>query len=718
MMSPIRAAFSYPVDPRGGPRKYSKHIPRRLALALSVLTAVAAPFALPHPAVGAPADAPTADPTPPGKPRFDSTGAKVGEQLPNLPVYTLEGKQTSLHEAWTGGRPTLLLTSSFTCPKSRSTYPRADELAKRLEKKLSVAVIYVVEAHPKGDPSPYKGVEDVTVENERARVFCRQPATLDERLKLAGRFKQRLSVSVPIFVDAMDNAAWKQLGGGPNMGVLVRPNGIIVARQGWFDADSMGKAIQAFLAAAEREEKAREAAGPTKQSGLPDWEFSRAARNGNLEGLKRQLEKQPDLVHKTDSYSARGSEGGKTLLHYAAEGGHAAVAEFLLSRGADPDAFNEYTATPLHLAASHPGAHSGETVAALLKGGAHADPKGWVGPSPLQEAILRANRPAIDLLLKAGAKTNLYTDAGLDKLADLRRRLNTDPTLALRPDGAGRGPLAYAAGNGQLEAAKLLISYGAKDMPADEGESLALYWAIQAKDLPMVKLLLDNGSSPDGALWSEPFVHVVVRDGSKESVLILKALLAHKANARAGNMRGYEPLHTAAMRDEEPPAEAIESLLAAGADVNARVGADHSPCGPSEVFDLPHETVLQVAASAGAKENVRVLLAHGAKIDSRDGQARTPLHSAAGAEPGPNALTIVRLLLDKGAAVNVKDNEGLTPLDLALKANESAEKKDPAVIDLLRARGGKPGAEVAGPNGKPEPFNKDGKGGRSPEPAE
>src|SRR4051812_49495529 len=86
------------------------------------------------------------DTTPPGKPRFDSHGAKVGDQLPNLPMHGLDGKTVSLGQAWKDG-PTLLLTSSYTCPKSRSTYPSAAELARRVrEHGVHAAVIYVIEA--------------------------------------------------------------------------------------------------------------------------------------------------------------------------------------------------------------------------------------------------------------------------------------------------------------------------------------------------------------------------------------------------------------------------------------------------------------------------------------------------------------------------------------------------------------------------------------------
>ena len=112
-----------------------------------------------------------------------------------------------------------------------------------------------------------------------------------------------------------------------------------------------------------------------------------------------------------------------------------------------------------------------------------------------------------DLLLKAGAKPSFFTDAASGKIDALRPRLEADPTIARRPDGWGRAPLAYAAAAGQIEAARLLISYGAKDEPADGGERLALYWAIRAKQVPMVKLLLDNGSNANAIGEYQPFVH-------------------------------------------------------------------------------------------------------------------------------------------------------------------------------------------------------------------
>ena len=61
---------------------------------------------------------------------------------------------------------------------------------------------------------------------------------------------------------------------------------------------------------------------------------------------------------------------------------------------------------------------------------------------------------------------------------------------------------------------------------------------------------------------------------------------------------------------------------------------------------------------------VELLLRHGAKVDTRDGEGLTPLHAV-----DPVFLTentaAAELLIAGGADVNAKDNIGQTPLHIA-----------------------------------------------------
>lgn len=60
---------------------------------------------------------------------------------------------------------------------------------------------------------------------------------------------------------------------------------------------------------------------------------------------------------------------------------------------------------------------------------------------------------------------------------------------------------------------------------------------------------------------------------------------------------------------------------------------------------------------------VKLLLEHGASINSKDNDGDTALHMAVYS----NYLRIVEVLLNKGAWMHVKNQQGLTPLDIAGK---------------------------------------------------
>ena len=184
-----------------------------------------------------------------GRERFDfvAQGIQVGESVADATVYTLEGTPRRLSEFW-ADQPMLLVTASLTCPVARQRSPAVEQLAQRFGDQVSVVMLYTIEAHPKGDPSPYaEGNEWLTPQNQKEGILCRQPRTLEERLQRAKEFQHRLGVSVPVVIDGMDNGAWQTLGSGPNMGLLIRPDGVLAAKHGWFDGKAMLRSIQTLL---------------------------------------------------------------------------------------------------------------------------------------------------------------------------------------------------------------------------------------------------------------------------------------------------------------------------------------------------------------------------------------------------------------------------------------------------------------------------------------
>jgi hypothetical protein len=190
---------------------------------------------------------------------FDNNGVMPGQTVPDLDVVRLDGTPARLSTLWQE-KPTLLVTASLTCGRSRERQPWVNELATKYKDRINVAVLYTLEAHPVIDPSPYAEyspeLENPEHPGERSGgnrgepgLERRQPTDLDERKLLAEQFKDLLRVDVPIVMDPMNNAGWKALGGGPNMGFLIGRDGGVVVKHGWFDGETMDRSIEHYLAA-------------------------------------------------------------------------------------------------------------------------------------------------------------------------------------------------------------------------------------------------------------------------------------------------------------------------------------------------------------------------------------------------------------------------------------------------------------------------------------
>ena len=154
-----------------------------------------------------------------------------------------------------------------------------------------------------------------------------------------------------------------------------------------------------------------------------------AARLGDVEAVKSLLEQGADV---------NGALGdGMTALHWAAERGHAGVAEVLISAGAGVDVGTRIGSyTPLHLASR--GGH-GRVVRMLL--GVGADPNATTtnsGVTPLHLAAAAiGGAEAVAALLDHGAEVNA------------------------REGSAGQTPLMFAAANDRAASVTVLLKRGA-----------------------------------------------------------------------------------------------------------------------------------------------------------------------------------------------------------------------------------------------------------------
>lgn len=115
---------------------------------------------------------------------------------------------------------------------------------------------------------------------------------------------------------------------------------------------------------------------------FPD-EIHEFARNGDLDGIKALVEKNPELVNAKD-------KDGRTPLYWACRGVHLEVVKFLVEKGADVNAEDSNKIVPLHSLATR---NAAAAIAVLLDNGANVDAKDYGGGTALHYAASR--RPEI-----------------------------------------------------------------------------------------------------------------------------------------------------------------------------------------------------------------------------------------------------------------------------------------------------------------------------------
>jgi len=98
-------------------------------------------------------------------------------------------------------------------------------------------IIYSKEAHAIDTGKPGSNTYD------EAGNPIYEPQTYKERLELARKTVAAEGITVPVLVDEMNNAVWLTYGPAPNNAYLIGTNGEIVEKQGWYQPQEMGVAI-------------------------------------------------------------------------------------------------------------------------------------------------------------------------------------------------------------------------------------------------------------------------------------------------------------------------------------------------------------------------------------------------------------------------------------------------------------------------------------------
>lgn len=166
----------------------------------------------------------------------------------------------------------------------------------------------------------------------------------------------------------------------------------------------------------------------------------------------------------------------------------------------------------------------------------------------------------------------------------------------------------------------------------------------------IVNLLLTNGASPN-ALIPDLKIPLLLKAASSGDIQLITMLLDHKAKTDILDSKGQNALFYVLMSRKGDNADVISTFIACGCDVN--------------LSNKDDETPLLIACKENLKNCAKILLDHGANVNSLDrlGKNNSCLHYAA--ENGN--LELVKLLVSKNINFKAVNSENNTACAIALK---------------------------------------------------
>lgn len=366
-----------------------------------------------------------------------------------------------------------------------------------------------------------------------------------------------------------------------------------------------------------------------------------------------------DLLIAAGASATKANMDGATPLLQASVNGSAAMIDRLIKAGADPNkALTESGDTALMMAA-----RTGKTdaIRLLLDRGAAIEAKEkWGDTTALMWAVAAHNSAAAKLLIERGANVNAKSKFVAQTTSRTYEGSTPEPLKAGQgPEELSTGvltPLMFAAREGDLESAKLLVAAKA-DMGVRDGDGKdALGLALFNGNYDVAELLIDS-----------------------------------HANVNQADAQGFTPLFWAVDRrnmetapnfpwmQTKDPMYLIRKLLDAGANPNAVINNTPRSRMREGSPRILFASVLMRAVFSADLEVVKLLLAHGADPHAISADRETMVSAAVGlgfirsfhkVRPVADRLEIIKMLVGMGENVNAADNYGITPLMVAANLGE------------------------------------------------
>jgi ankyrin repeat protein len=273
------------------------------------------------------------------------------------------------------------------------------------------------------------------------------------------------------------------------------------------------------------------------------------------------------------------------------------------------------------------------------------------------------------------------------------RQTTQEPREKWMPLG-GLTPLLFAARQGCLDCARILVKSGAEMNTADPNGISPMLMAIINGHYDLAAFLLDQGANPNvadetgrTALYAAVDMHTMPGsnrpapnelENNLASMDLIQALLAHGASVNA-QLKKMQPYRTKLDRGDDimlgtgttpmlraakaGDAQAIQALLAKGADPKIPTKFGITPLMAAAGLGTKEEdTTARKKTEAEAIASIQLCLDAGADVNAVDNQGQTALHGAA--QKGWDQ--VVQFLVDHAAKLDVKDKKGHTPLDAAM----------------------------------------------------